>query len=110
MKTYLFGIVPTLFSLWRIRYTDAFCIGTVVLTSFNYWRKPEKGFRRNIDMACVMSIGTYNMWKIPNVWGIVNPMCLGIWALSNYLDSLRVRSLIHIIPSIVYLAEAYFII
>lgn len=107
MKTYLFGIVPTLFSIWYKRYTNALCVGTVVLTSFNYWRKPEKGIRRNIDMACVLSIGAYNMYRLPYVWGVVSPLCLCIWALSNRLDSLRVHSLIHIIPSIVYTIEPF---
>lgn len=107
MKTYLVGIVPTLFSLWYKRYTNAMCVGTVVLTSFNYWRKPEKGIRRNIDMVCVLSIGTYNIWRLPRVWGVVSPLCLGIWGLSNWFDDLRVHSLIHIIPSIVYTIEPF---
>lgn len=103
MRTYLFGIVPTLFLLARKRYLDATLIGTVVLTSINYWRNPEKGFRRNMDMTCVLSIGVYNIWRMPHVWGIVSPVCLCIWGLSNYLDDLRIHSLIHIIPSLVYI-------
>lgn len=103
MKTYLIGIVPTIFSFIRGYYTNSLLIGTVVLTSTNYWRNPQKGFRRNLDMFCVFSIGVYNMWRMPCVWCIITPLCFILWCVSNYFEKLWIHSFIHIIPSVAYI-------
>ena len=105
MFTHFLAIVPIVSKLLQGRIWDALGIGTVFCTSVNYWRKPEKGLRRNMDMAAVFSVGAYNMYKCPSLWLVTSPLCLIIWILSNRYNDDRIHSLIHIIPIFVYMIE-----
>jgi hypothetical protein len=82
-------------------------IGAVFATSVNHWRKPEYGFRHDMDVCTVFAVGTYNVYRQPKIWGVVCPLCLCIWRLSIKYNSHFIHSFIHVIPVSVYLLEDY---
>ena len=58
--------IPLIYSLTKndIYYTiGVFC---VLLSSINYWRNPQNGVRRNIDITCVCHIFIYQNYLIYN--------------------------------------------
>ena len=63
---------------------------SIWLSSINYWRKPEYGFRRNLDMFCVCTGFLYQNYLIYNYCYYAQPyyicMCIGLscYYLSNY--------------------------
>ena len=98
MKTHLLAIVPIVY----YSFSDSIkCLqlGTVLLTSINYWRNPCKGFRRNIDITAVFSINIYNAYMFPCIWIPVGIICFSLWRISNHTQKLWIHSLIHIIGS-----------
>ena len=105
MKTHFLALIPIVVKVWVRKYGCAVRVGSVLCTSINYWRRPERGPRRNMDIAAVFSVGLYNMYRCPRVWCFAGPMCCGTWILSNYLDSHAVHSMVHVIAVSAYLIE-----
>ncbi len=105
MLTHFLAIVPFAVKLFRGKIWDALGIGTVLGTSVNYWRKPERGIRRNIDMAAVFSVGTYNMYRCPRVWCVTAPVCYVTWTISKRVGDTRIHSLLHVFGTIACIVE-----
>ena len=52
--------------LSRIKHDGAFSEWEIPLSSINYWRNPQNGVRRNIDITCVCHIFIYQNYLIYN--------------------------------------------
>lgn len=103
MKTHFLALVPfTYYTCISFDIVKCIQIGTVLLTSINYWRNPCKGFRRNMDIVAVFSTGFYNVCVFPRIWIPTVIVCFCIWRLSNKLHDRRIHSLIHVIGCSVY--------
>jgi hypothetical protein len=76
----------TIYAINRGYYGSAFLLGTTCLTSLNYWRKPELGWRRNLDMTCVYITLGYNLitaYTYSNKY-VFQYYCLMALGVSNY--------------------------
>ena len=100
MKSYFIAIIPITYYIF-ISYDPikSIQLGTVLLTSINYWKNPCKGFRRNMDMTAVFSVNIYNAYRFPNIWIPTGIICFSIWRISNYTQKKWIHSLIHFIGS-----------
>ena len=111
METFLFmwthwlAIAPLLIKIAIREFDNVITIGTVLFTSVNYWRKPERGLRRNIDIACVFLVGTYNVYRNPMFWIPIKVSCFIIWRLAIFYSNRRIHSIVHIIPACAYVYE-----
>jgi len=79
-----------LYGFYKNQYILATFPLVVVVTSLNYWRKPEYGWRRNIDIATVLtgvSIYLYTSFKTnqQRMYGTNMCICGGLYGLSWYL-------------------------
>ncbi len=78
------------YALYRGHYTLAVVPGGVLLTSLNYWRKPTYGWRRNLDMAFVLSALIYQnirAYHMTNAVPYYHLMIFGasLYPIGNYL-------------------------
>lgn len=105
MKTHWLAVAPILVSIAKRELKNIVALGSVLFTSVNYWRRPERGPRRNLDIVCVFTVGVYNIYRRPMFWGGINSVCFVFWRLANIYDSNRIHSLIHIIPACAYIFE-----
>jgi hypothetical protein len=76
-----------LYGLKKQQYMMAMCPFVVVFTSLNYWRKPEYGVRRNIDITAVItgvSLYYYTSFKSnqQGMYGTTMCICGGLYGLS----------------------------
>ena len=59
------SIISSIYAIINAHYDLAFVPGLIYLTSINYWKNPVKGFRRNLDMTCVFTTLSYQLyWSI----------------------------------------------
>ena len=107
MWTHWLGILPIATSFMRGYFHKVWTIGAVFATSVNHWRKPEYGFRHDMDVCTVFAVGTYNVYRQPRIWLPVNTVCLYIWHISIKYKKRWVHSFLHVIPVSVYLLENY---
>ena len=47
------AMYPMVMSIQNRKFDNAFFMGSVLLTSLNYWRKPHPGIRRTLDVILV---------------------------------------------------------
>ena len=76
-----------LYGLKKKQYMMTMCPFVVVFTSLNYWRKPEYGVRRNIDITAVItgvSLYYYTSFKSnqQGMYGTTMCICAGLYGLS----------------------------
>ncbi len=79
-----------LYGFYKNQYMLATFPFVVVVTSLNYWRKPNYGWRRNIDIATVitgLSLYLYTSFKTnqQRMYGANICICGGLYGLSWYL-------------------------
>jgi hypothetical protein len=58
--------IPLLYSLTKSDLYYIICYISILLSTINYWRKPKKGLRRNIDITCVCHGFIYQNYLIYN--------------------------------------------
>jgi hypothetical protein len=56
-------LIPICVSLYRRHYDLSSSYAIVMMTSINYWRKPTKGWRRNLDISCVCLSAAYHLYR-----------------------------------------------
>ena len=83
----IFTFMSALYGLKKKQYIMASCPFIAVFTSLNYWRKPEYGVRRNIDIAAVItgvSLYYYTSFKTnqQGMYGTTMCICGGLYGLS----------------------------
>ncbi len=105
MKTHFLAIIPLTVKIFKGKFWDALGIGTVLCTSVNYWRKPEKGIRRNIDITAVFTVNFINVFRCPQIWCVTGPICYVTWTISNHLGDKRIHSLLHVFGTVAYIIE-----
>lgn len=105
MWTHWLVVAPILVKFAKREFDNVIALGTVLFTSENYWRKPERGPRRNLDIVCVHVVGVYNVYRNPVYWIPIKVSCFIIWRLANVYSDKRIHSLVHVLPVIAYLCE-----
>lgn len=109
MKTHLLAFVPLVYyTCFKFDPIKCFQVGTVLITSINYWRNPCKGVRRNIDIVSVFTINIYNAYIFPKIWIPIGIICFSIWKISNKLGDRRIHSLLHIVGCYAYFVTPKF--
>ena len=80
---------------------------SILLCSINYWRRPVRGFRRNIDIVNTVAVLAYNTWhsfELPDVYfsGYVFFATLAFlsFVASHHPTSARVHSGVHIFGNV----------
>jgi hypothetical protein len=103
MITHWLALAPMVVCFFKKEYDNVIALTCVLTTSINYWRRPEKGIRRNIDIICVFTVGAYNMYKNPLYWGPLKLVCFCIWIISNKKQNRRIHSLLHLVSCFAYI-------
>ena len=58
--------IPLIYSLTKNDIYYKICYISILLSTINYWRNPQNGVRRNIDITCVCHIFIYQNYLIYN--------------------------------------------
>jgi hypothetical protein len=60
------SIISSIYAIINGHYDLAFVPGFIYLTSINYWKNPVFGFRRNLDITCVFTTLSYQLYRSIN--------------------------------------------
>lgn len=94
-------LIPICVSLYRRHYDLSASYTMLMMTSINYWHKPIKGWRRNIDISCACLSGAYHLYRarksrMPLVYYGLSFLGASFYPLSYYCKSVKKGVYLHI--------------
>lgn len=111
LKISFLSIGSSVYAMYHRHYTLALCPAGVLLTSINYWRKPEP-WSRTLDMTYVLFALTYQLYKayhaqyripyymITLVSGSMYPLALYYSSQKQYWHSTYAHCGIHVLANV----------
>ena len=94
-------LIPICVSLYRRHYDLSSSYAMLMMTSINYWRKPTKGWRRNIDISCVCLSASYHLYRartssMPLIYYSLSLFGASFYPLSYYCQNVKKGIYFHI--------------
>lgn len=95
-------LIPICVSLYRRHYDLSASYTMLMMTSINYWRKPIKGWRRNIDISFVCLTTAYHLYRarksrMPFIYYGLSFLGASCYPLGYYYKSVKKGIYMHIL-------------